>query len=149
MDQYWPVRIRCCWDWRPTPMRKPSGLSRVEETSSGLTWIVFSFSPLSTYKWDCLKHQIRVFLSLPPPFVSGQRPLHVTISTRLFEFFRQLSVEKEKDARIMQNQFILNNLFVLSAKEKENKPMDEQLKYPFEIRLLSEEEGGGYLISFP
>lgn len=28
--------------------------------------------------------------------------------------------------------------------------MDEQLKYPFEIRYLSEEEGGGgYLISFP
>ena len=27
--------------------------------------------------------------------------------------------------------------------------MDEQLKYPFEIRPLSEEEGGGYLISFP
>lgn len=27
--------------------------------------------------------------------------------------------------------------------------MDEQLKYPFEIRQLSEEEGGGYLISFP
>jgi len=27
--------------------------------------------------------------------------------------------------------------------------MDEQLKYPFEIRHLSEEEGGGYLISFP
>ena len=27
--------------------------------------------------------------------------------------------------------------------------MDEQLEYPFEIRPLSEEEGGGYLISFP
>lgn len=27
--------------------------------------------------------------------------------------------------------------------------MDELLKYPFEIRPLSEEEGGGYLISFP
>jgi antitoxin HicB len=27
--------------------------------------------------------------------------------------------------------------------------MDEQLKYPFEIRRLSEEEGGSYLISFP
>lgn len=27
--------------------------------------------------------------------------------------------------------------------------MDEQLKYPFEIRALSEEEGGGYIISFP
>ena len=27
--------------------------------------------------------------------------------------------------------------------------MNEQLKYPFEIRQLSEEEGGGYLISFP
>jgi len=27
--------------------------------------------------------------------------------------------------------------------------MDEQLKYPFEVRPLSEEEGGGYLISFP
>ena len=27
--------------------------------------------------------------------------------------------------------------------------MEEQLKYPFEIRYLSEEEGGGYLISFP
>ena len=27
--------------------------------------------------------------------------------------------------------------------------MDEQLKYPFEIRPLSEEEGGGYLIAFP
>lgn len=27
--------------------------------------------------------------------------------------------------------------------------MDEQLKYPFEIRHLSEKEGGGYLISFP
>ena len=26
--------------------------------------------------------------------------------------------------------------------------MDEQLKYPFEIRQLSVEEGGGYLISF-
>jgi len=27
--------------------------------------------------------------------------------------------------------------------------MDDHLKYPFEIRYLSEEEGGGYLISFP
>jgi antitoxin HicB len=27
--------------------------------------------------------------------------------------------------------------------------MNEQLKYPFEIRNLSEEEGRGYLISFP
>jgi antitoxin HicB len=27
--------------------------------------------------------------------------------------------------------------------------MDELLKYPFEMRPLSEEEGGGYLISFP
>lgn len=27
--------------------------------------------------------------------------------------------------------------------------MDKQLKYPFEIRPLSEEEGGGYLMSFP
>jgi antitoxin HicB len=27
--------------------------------------------------------------------------------------------------------------------------MDELLKYSFEIRPLSEEEGGGYLISFP
>ncbi len=27
--------------------------------------------------------------------------------------------------------------------------MDEQLRYPFEIKQLSEEEGGGYLISFP
>ena len=27
--------------------------------------------------------------------------------------------------------------------------MDEQLKYPFEIGQLSEEEGRGYLISFP
>ena len=27
--------------------------------------------------------------------------------------------------------------------------MNEQIKYPFEIRQLSEEEGGGYLISFP
>ena len=27
--------------------------------------------------------------------------------------------------------------------------MDEQLKYPFEIRNISDEEGGGYLISFP
>lgn len=27
--------------------------------------------------------------------------------------------------------------------------MEDQLKYPFEIRPLSEEEGGGYLISFP
>jgi antitoxin HicB len=27
--------------------------------------------------------------------------------------------------------------------------MDEQVKYPFEIRHLSAEEGGGYLISFP
>lgn len=34
-------------------------------------------------------------------------------------------------------------------KERGNKTMDEQLKYPFEIRHLSEEEGGGYLISFP
>jgi antitoxin HicB len=34
-------------------------------------------------------------------------------------------------------------------KEKENKHMDDQLKYPFEIRSLSKEEGGGYLISFP
>jgi antitoxin HicB len=34
-------------------------------------------------------------------------------------------------------------------KRKENNPMEDQLKYPFEIRHLSEEEGGGYLISFP
>jgi antitoxin HicB len=34
-------------------------------------------------------------------------------------------------------------------KQKENSPMEDQLKYPFEIRHLSEEEGGGYLISFP
>ncbi len=34
-------------------------------------------------------------------------------------------------------------------KERGNRTMDEQLKYPFEIRNLSEEEGGGYLISFP
>ena len=27
--------------------------------------------------------------------------------------------------------------------------MDEQLKYPFEIRNLSDEEGGGYSITFP
>ena len=27
--------------------------------------------------------------------------------------------------------------------------MDELIKYPFEISPLSEEEGGGYLISFP
>ncbi|MBN1906959.1 MAG: type II toxin-antitoxin system HicB family antitoxin [Deltaproteobacteria bacterium] len=27
--------------------------------------------------------------------------------------------------------------------------MEEQVKYPFEIRNLSDEEGGGYLISFP
>ncbi|MBN1278145.1 MAG: type II toxin-antitoxin system HicB family antitoxin [Deltaproteobacteria bacterium] len=27
--------------------------------------------------------------------------------------------------------------------------MYDQLKYPFEVRPLSEEEGGGYLISFP
>lgn len=27
--------------------------------------------------------------------------------------------------------------------------MNEQLKYPFEIRSLSGEDGGGYLISFP
>jgi antitoxin HicB len=27
--------------------------------------------------------------------------------------------------------------------------MEDQLKYPFEIRPLSEDEGGGYLISFP
>lgn len=27
--------------------------------------------------------------------------------------------------------------------------MEEQLKYPFEIRPLSEDEGGGFFISFP
>jgi len=31
----------------------------------------------------------------------------------------------------------------------ENKAMIDELKYPFEIRLLSKDEGGGYLISFP
>ena len=34
------------------------------------------------------------------------------------------------------------NLFVSLTKEKENNTRDEQLKYPFEIRHLSEEEGG-------
>jgi antitoxin HicB len=34
-------------------------------------------------------------------------------------------------------------------KERGNKNMDEQFKYPFEISHLSDEEGGGYLISFP
>jgi antitoxin HicB len=32
---------------------------------------------------------------------------------------------------------------------KENKAMGKQIQYPFEIRPLSEEEGGGYLIIFP
>jgi antitoxin HicB len=32
---------------------------------------------------------------------------------------------------------------------KENKAMTEQFTYPFEIRPLSQDEGGGYLISFP
>lgn len=27
--------------------------------------------------------------------------------------------------------------------------MNEHIKYPFEVRQLSDEEGGGYLISFP
>lgn len=27
--------------------------------------------------------------------------------------------------------------------------MDEKIKYPFEVRHLTEEEGGGYLVSFP
>ena len=59
------------------------------------------------------------------------------------------AVDCEEEAGSLGCPSILKNLFVLSTKEKENNTMDEQLKYPFEIRQLSGEEGGGYLISFP